>query len=164
MSKYLKTKSDYLVLAVACTALSALCLAGLHVVVCECLVGREQYNTPVPFYIGGGLALVLGFWPVSHFFSGRKKHLVRATVFTLCLAPVPFGGEGTLVPAGFGIIAPFVFLILPHALMLTFVAVVSLSVAVDCLRTAVTGRGISESDKQESNTVREDDDEKDQKK
>ena len=153
MNKYVKTKRDYLVLAVACTATAALCLAALHSVVRDCVIGRERYNTPVPFYIGGGAALVLGFWPVSRFFSGRKKHLVRATVFTLCLAPVPFGGEGTLVPAALGIIAPFVFLILPHALILTFVAVASLSVAADALRTSVTGRGIPESGKQEPNTA-----------
>jgi hypothetical protein len=153
MNRYLKTKRDYLVLGLACLAVAALCLAGLHTVVRDCLVGREQYNTPVPFYIGGGLALVLGFWPVSHFFVGKKKHLVRATVFTLCLAPLPFGGEGTLVPAGLGLIAPFLFLMLPHAVILTFTAAACLSLASDSFRIALTGKGISESKTEKPNTA-----------
>ena len=153
MNRYLKTKRDYLVLGLGCLAVAALCLAGLHAVVRDCLVGRERYNTPVPFYIGGGLALVLGFWPVSHFFVGKKRHLIRATVFTLCLAPLPFGGEGTLVPAGLGVIAPFMFLILPHAIVLTFIAAASLSLAADSLRTAITGKGIQESKTEKPNTA-----------
>ena len=142
MNKYLKTKRDYLVLGFACLAVATLCLAGLYAVVLDCLVGREGYNTPVPFYIGAGFALVLGFWPVSHYFKGKKKHLARASVLTLCLAPLPFGGEGTLVPAGLGLIAPYMFFILPHSVLMTFTAAASLSLASDSFRTAITGKRI----------------------
>ena len=116
-----------------CAVVIVACLAALYLTVFDLVSGREEYNTPVPFVVGGVLALLLGIWPPSRFLSGWKKHIVRAVVLTACLAPLPFGPEGTLVPSGLGILFPPLLLIFPQGVLLTFVGALCLSLAAGSL-------------------------------
>ncbi len=117
------------VLLIVCLAIAVACFSWLWRIVLEFVSGREEYNTPIPFVVGGILALLIGIWPPAKLLAGWKMHVARALVFTICLAPLPFGPEGTLVPSGFSALAPILLTVYPHGVVLTFISTVCLSIA-----------------------------------
>ncbi|MCK5001244.1 MAG: hypothetical protein KAS23_16990 [Anaerohalosphaera sp.] len=125
-----KKRLIHAVLAIVYAIAAVFCLAGLCFFVLDMMSGRRGYHTPMPFVFGGFIALFLGVWPPSKFLSGWKKHVIRATIFTLCLAPLPVGPEGTLLPAVFGFFYPPLFFMFPQGVLLVFFAVIFISLCV----------------------------------
>ncbi len=74
---------------------SGLCLLEM---VYGMVKGREEYHSVFPFLIAFVVALPLVIWPVRKIRSKRGRLFVRSILLTLFLAPVPLGGEGTLLP------------------------------------------------------------------
>jgi hypothetical protein len=113
---------------------AALCAAFLSLRIDEQVRGREEYNSWIPFIIGGVVATSLAIWPLRRVRRAGLRNFLRAVLATLCLAPVPIGGEGGLVP----VIVPFCFspLVLLEAVrlpevILTFIGLLAISIAVD---------------------------------
>jgi hypothetical protein len=106
---------------------------GLFMIVSGEMGGRREYQSLIPFVIGFVMAISLGIWLVGRFFSGWKRLIARSVVFTLCLAPIPYGPEGTLMPLIVTLIFPpliFLFLFPSHValfflFMLGFLSVVT---------------------------------------
>ncbi len=141
MKRYLKSRLDYAILGIIYLVISATCLAILYFLITDGISGREDYQTITPFYYGAGLALILGFWPPAIVFKGNRKHLARAILITLCIAPLPFGGEGTLVPTGIGLLYPPILIVFPSPLF-SLIALFCMSAAADSMWTAITGKGL----------------------
>ena len=105
----------------ACIALIS--SAWLYMIVSDEIGGdRREYQTIVPFIIGFTVAVPIAIWPVRRWFIGWKRLVARSVLFTLLLAPVPYGPEGTLLPLIVTLIFPplvFIFLF-PGRIALSF--------------------------------------------
>jgi hypothetical protein len=103
--------------------------------------GREEYHYWLPFLVGFVLALAVGLWPVARFCSQRSRAIVRSVVFTLFLAPIPYGPEGTFVPALLAMIfPPLVMLFLcPVGPLLTFFSVFGIFTSYESITSAAQG-------------------------
>lgn len=108
--------------------LTVIALAFLYIHIEGVVRNRLEYQSWIPFFIGVVLALAVGLWPVSRIRSLRSRLIVRTLVFTLCLAPIPYGPEGTLVPALLAMVFPPLIMIFlfPIAPLLTFIAVLGI--------------------------------------
>jgi hypothetical protein len=116
---------------------SAISLAWLYAIVSdEIFGGRREYQTILPFVLGLITALFVGIWPVGRRFKGWKKLVVRSMIFTLFLAPMPYGPEGTLMPLIVTLIyPPLVFLFLfPGRIVLSFLSLLGFFWIVDSIR------------------------------
>jgi hypothetical protein len=151
MNRYLKTKYDHLVLLAIAVGVGAISLMVLYAWVINRISGRECYNTPIPFLIGGCLAffilLAMGLCHerISELKKQarccmvvtdrrpreRKKHMLRIIVITACLAPLPVGPEGTLMPAALGFFFPPLFFVFPQGILLTALAATAFSIGFD---------------------------------
>ena len=121
-------------------SVTVIALAFLYLHIDGLVQNRLEYQSWIPFSIGLVLAPALGLWPVSRFCSPKSRWIVRSVVFTLCLAPIPYGPEGSLVPAFLAMIfPPLVMLFLaPVGPALTFVAMLGLFGSYEAV--ACTGR------------------------
>ena len=87
--------------------------AGLILYVYIMVSERLQYQYWIPFAIGGLLTGVALLWPIRRLQSTPRRHLANSLTCMLLLGPVPWGPEGTLVPALVaGLFPPLVLLIL----------------------------------------------------
>lgn len=114
-------------------AASSLYLLYLRV---ESEVGnRLQYQSWVPWFIGVVLALTVGWRPMARSPSLPAKMIVRSLVFTLLLAPIPYGPEGTLLPAFMAMLFPPLVMLFaePVGPLLTFVAVLGITASWESL-------------------------------
>ena len=111
---------------------------GLILYVYSMVAGRERYQYWTPFAIGGLLTLVALLWPVRRQDSPTRRHLASSLTCTLLLAPVPWGPEGTLVPALVAAIFPPLVLLLlfPIGPILTFVTCYSILARLSAVRGA----------------------------
>jgi len=84
--------------------------------------GRGEYQSVIPFLIAFAVAVPIAIWPVRKVPPGWKRMTARSFVFTLFLAPLPFGPEGTLMPLIVTLIfPPLIFLFLfPGRIALSF--------------------------------------------
>lgn len=57
----------------------------------EVVTGREIYHSWIPFIIGLAIALPIGIRLVNRIASPIRRVVLRCIVFTMFLAPVPFG-------------------------------------------------------------------------
>jgi len=102
-----------------------------------CILGREQYHSWIPFLIGMAIALAVGLWPVKFIHSLLLRVLIRSLVFTLFLAPVPFGPEGSLFPVLLALIFhPPLLYSFPEGFILTFCAVLGVIINIESIRMA----------------------------
>lgn len=122
-------------------SVTAVALAFLYLHIEGLIQNRMEYQSWIPFSIGLVLAIALGLWPVSRFCSQGSRWIVRSLLFTLFLAPIPYGPEGSLVPALFAMIfPPFVLLFLaPVGPALTFVAMLGLFGSYESIARAARG-------------------------
>lgn len=127
MQYYLKARQKNAVGAIVYYTVGIFCLAGLLYFVIDIVSGRTEYQTSTPFVIGGFVALFLGVLAPIKFLSGWKKHVIRALIFTLSLAPLPVGPEGTLLPGVFGFFYPPLFFMFPQGIFCVFIAVLCFS-------------------------------------
>ena len=116
-------------------------LAFLYLHVESIIRNRLEYQSWIPWFIGLVLALGVGLWPVSRLSSQWSRLFVRSLVFTLFLAPIPYGPEGSLVPALLAMIfPPLVMLFLaPVGPALTFLAMLGLCGSYESLAGAARG-------------------------
>ena len=70
----------------------------LYTMISEETKNRGEYQTLIPFLVGFALAMPLVIWPVRKVTAGRRRMVTRSIIFTLFLAPLPFGPEGPLMP------------------------------------------------------------------
>lgn len=96
----------------------------LYTMISEEIGNRGEYQTVIPFLIGFALAVPLVIWPVRKVTAGWKRIIAQSIIFTLFLAPLPFGPEGTLMPLIVTLIfPPLIFLfIFPGRILLSFIA------------------------------------------
>ena len=96
----------------------------LYTMISEEIKHRGEYQTLIPFLIGFALAVLLVIWPVRKVAAGWKRMIARSIIFTLFLAPLPFGPEGTLMPLIVTLVyPPLIFLFLfPGRILLSFLA------------------------------------------
>ncbi len=127
MKVFSKNWLNHALSIVAYFTIAIVCIVWLIFIVFGWVNGREEYHTPIPFVFGGFIAFFLGLWPLGQFLSGWKKHVIRATLFTACLAPLPIGPEGSLMPAGFGFFYPPLFIMFPQGILLVFIATICFS-------------------------------------
>jgi hypothetical protein len=108
-------------------ATTSLYLLYLHVE--SVLPNRLQYQSWIPWFIGVMLALTLGWRPMARSTSTPSRLIVRSLVFTLLLAPIPYGPEGTLVPAFLAMMFPPLIMpvVYPVGPLLTFVCVLAIA-------------------------------------
>lgn len=105
---------------------AAISLGFLYLYV-EGLVGnRVQYQSWIPWFIGISLALVAGWRGMATSPPHARRVIIRSLVLTLLLGPVPYGPEGTVIPAFLAMIFPplVMVLIAPVGPALTFIAMV----------------------------------------
>ena len=119
-------------------SVTVIALAFLYLHIERVVRNRLEYQSWIPFFIGVVLALAVGLWPVSRIRSFRSRLIVRTLVFTLCLAPIPYGPEGTLVPALLAMIFPPLIMIFlfPIAPLLTFLAVLGVVASYESIANA----------------------------
>mgnify|MGYP001158830338 CR=1 FL=1 len=107
----MKTFIKNLLISGICLFIAILILAWIYIDIISFISGRTEYHTLIPFMIGLGLSVLIGLWPIYKVKSIIKKSLLLSIIYTLCLVPIPFGPEGTLMPLGFVlafiVIAPF---------------------------------------------------------
>jgi hypothetical protein len=130
-------KTNFIGAAVIGACVFAISSAWLYAIVSdEIFGGRREYQTILPFIFGLIAALFVGIWPVGRKFKSWKKLVVRSMVFTLFLAPVPYGPEGTLMPLIVTLIyPPLVFLFLfPGRIVLSFLSLLGFFWIVDSIR------------------------------
>lgn len=116
---------------------SAISSAWLYTIVSDDIFGgRRDYQAIFPFIFGLIAALFVGIWPIGRRFTNWNKLVVRSMIFTLFLAPIPYGPEGTLMPLIVTLIyPPFIFLLLfPGRILLSFLALLGLFWIVDSIR------------------------------
>jgi hypothetical protein len=108
---------------------AAVSLYLLYLHVADFFGDRLQYQSWIPWFVGVTLALTVGWRPMARSDSLAWKLIVRSRVFTLLLAPIPYGPEGTLVPAFLAMVfPPLVMLVLfPIGPLLTFVCVLAIA-------------------------------------
>lgn len=111
---------------------------GLILYVYLMVAGRESYQYWTPFAMGGLLTAVALLWPDRRPHSSNQGHLASSLTCTLLLAPVPWGPEGTLVPALVAaILPPLVLLLLfPIGPILTFITCYSILARLSAARAA----------------------------
>lgn len=117
--------SQHVIETVTVAGLVALMSAFLlYTIVSEETRNRGEYQTVIPFLIGFALAVPLVIWPVRKVTAGWKRMAARSIIFTLFLAPLPFGPEGTLMPLIVTLVfPPLIFLfIFPGRILLSFIA------------------------------------------
>jgi hypothetical protein len=119
-------------------SVTVIALAFLYLHIEGVVRNRLEYQSWIPCFIGVVLALAVGLWPVSRIRSLRSRLIVRTLVFTLCLAPIPYGPEGTLVPALLAMIFPPLIMIFlfPIAPLLTFLAVLGMVASYESIASA----------------------------
>lgn len=130
-------KSNFIGAMVIGACVSAISSAWLHAIVSDEIFGRRrEYQTILPFIFGLITASFVGIWPVGRRFKGWKKLVVRSTIFTFFLAPMPYGPEGTLMPLIVTLIyPPLVFLFLfPGRIVLSFLSLLGVFWMVDSIR------------------------------
>ena len=120
---------------------TVIALAFLYLHVESLIRNRLEYQSWIPWFIGLVLAFGVGLWPVSRLSSQWSRLVVRSLVFTLFLAPIPYGPEGSLLPALLAMIfPPLVMLFLaPVGPALTFVAMLGLCGSYESLAGAARG-------------------------
>lgn len=113
---------------VASPLVAGLSGGGLILYVYLMVAGREGYQYWAPFAIGGLLTVVALLWPARRLHSPTQRHLASSLTCTLLLAPVPWGPEGTLVPALVAAVFPPLVLLLlfPIGPILTFLTCYSI--------------------------------------
>lgn len=96
----------------------------LYTIISEETSNRMEYQSIVPFLIGFAAAVPLVIWPARKLRAGGKRLIARSIAFTLLLAPIPYGPEGTLMPLIVTLVfPPLVFLFLFFGrIALTFLA------------------------------------------
>jgi hypothetical protein len=102
----------------------------LHMIIANKIRWREEYHSIIPFIIGFCVALPIGIWLVKKLFSGWKRFIARIVVFTLFLAPVPFGPEGSLFPALVSFLYPPLLLDSWPTIMLSFLCILSVGLLI----------------------------------
>lgn len=112
----------------------------LFMIVSGEVANRGEYQSLMVF--GGCLfaAIFTSIWPIRRISAGWRRQVARSMVFTLCLYPIPYGSEGTLVPLiGTLFFPPLIFLFLfASQILLCFLLFLSaLSLLADVYR--VTG-------------------------
>jgi len=131
------TKPNFIGMAIIGACVSAISSAWLYTIIGnEIFGGRREYQTVLPFIFGLIAALFIGIGLVARRFKGWKHLVVRSLVFTLFLAPMPYGPEGALMPLIVTLIyPPLIFLLLfPGRLVLSFLSLLGLFLVVDALR------------------------------
>jgi len=105
--------------------------------------GRREYQTIVPFIIGLAIAVPIAIWPVRKRFIGWKRLVAWSILFTLLLAPVSYGPEGTLMPLIVTLIfPPLIFLFLfPGRIALSFFSLLGFFAVVDWISGVVFSDG-----------------------
>lgn len=103
---------------------------------------RLEYQYWIPFAIGGLLTGAALLWPIRRLQSPPRRHLANSLTCMLLLGPVPWGPEGTLVPALVaGLFPPLVLLILfPMGPILTFLTCYSIQARLTAARDAEPAR------------------------
>ena len=119
-------------------SVTAIAAAFLYLHLESIVRNRMEYQSWVPWSIGLVVALAVGLWPVSRLRSFRSRLIVRSLVLTLCLAPIPYGPEGTLVPAFLAMIFPplIMLFLFPVAPLLTFLAVLGMVASYESIASA----------------------------
>lgn len=109
-------------------SVAALSLTLLYQHVDTIVRNRLEYQSWIPWFIGVVLALTLGWRPMARSASWVARLIVRSLVLTLLLAPIPYGPEGTLVPALLAMIFPplIMLFLCPVGPLLTFVALLGI--------------------------------------
>ena len=117
-------KTDVVGGALIGVCVSAISSCWLYAIVTDDIFGREEYQSILPFIFGLIAALFVGICPVGRRLKGWKKVVVRSGIFTLLLAPIPYGPEGAMMPLIVTLIyPPIVFLFLfPGRIALSFVS------------------------------------------
>ena len=119
-------------------SVTVIALAFLYLHVEGLVRNRLDYQSWIPWFIGLMLALGVGLWPASRIRSLRSRLIVRTLIFTLCLAPIPYGPEGILVPAILAMIFPplIMLFLFPIAPLLTFLAVLGMVASYESIASA----------------------------
>ena len=79
-------------------AVSLASIYWLYTIIASETNNRMEYQSIIPFVVGLGLAVPVAIWLPRKVAAGWKRSLARGIVFTLFLAPIPFGPEGSLMP------------------------------------------------------------------
>lgn len=110
-------------------------LASMYLHVESLVSHRLQYQSWVPWFIGIVLALALGWRPMVARRSWVARSIVRSLVLTLLLAPIPYGPEGTLVPAFLAMLFPPLIMLFycPVGPLLTFFGVLGIVASYESL-------------------------------
>jgi hypothetical protein len=103
----MRNKISYLLGAGCLFLIASLAIFALSSHINHFIVGREEYNSFIPFVIAFFPASIsLCFFMIPHI-GGWLKALLIGFVVMICVAPIPFGPEGGFMPMPLSLLGCF---------------------------------------------------------